>query len=154
MVEYFRRLFSFDAWANQEVLAALEKAENPPARSVGLLAHILSAQGLWLERLKQEPQSVPVWPQTDLGRCRKQAMEMSHLWNAYLNDRSTLGLEDTVEYKNTKGEPFSSRIDDVLMHVIMHSVYHRGQIASDMRAAGLAPAYTDFIHGVRQGFFK
>jgi len=38
------------------------------------------------------------------------------------------------------------------MHVIMHSAYHRGQIATDMRAAGLTPAYTDFIHSIRRGF--
>ena len=40
------------------------------------------------------------------------------------------------------------------MHVLMHSAYHRGQIAADMRAAGLTPAYTDFIHSVRQGFVE
>jgi uncharacterized damage-inducible protein DinB len=33
----------------------------------------------------------------------------------------------------------------------MHSAYHRGQIASHMREQGQAPAYTDFIHAVRQG---
>jgi uncharacterized damage-inducible protein DinB len=32
----------------------------------------------------------------------------------------------------------------------MHSAYHRGQIATQMRTAGYLPAYTDFIHGVRQ----
>jgi uncharacterized damage-inducible protein DinB len=36
----------------------------------------------------------------------------------------------------------------------MHSAYHRGQAALEMRAAGIQPAYTDFIHGVRQGFVK
>ena len=40
------------------------------------------------------------------------------------------------------------------MHVIMYSVYHRGQIASNVRAEGLTPAYTDFIHAVRQGFVE
>jgi uncharacterized damage-inducible protein DinB len=34
----------------------------------------------------------------------------------------------------------------------MHSAYHRGQIAADMRAAGFEPVYTDFIHAVRQGY--
>jgi uncharacterized damage-inducible protein DinB len=30
-------------------------------------------------------------------------------------------------------------------------MYHRGQIAADMRASGVEPVYTDFIHAVRQG---
>jgi len=38
--------------------------------------------------------------------------------------------------------------------VLMHSAYHRGQVALEMRSAGLQPAYTDFIHGVRQGFVE
>jgi uncharacterized damage-inducible protein DinB len=36
----------------------------------------------------------------------------------------------------------------------MHSAYHRGQIASLMRAGGSAPAYTDFIHAVRRGLIE
>jgi uncharacterized damage-inducible protein DinB len=42
----------------------------------------------------------------------------------------------------------------VLLHVIMHSAYHRGQIAMAMRAAGQQPAYTDFIHAVRNSFVE
>jgi uncharacterized damage-inducible protein DinB len=38
-----------------------------------------------------------------------------------------------------------------LTHVLLHSAYHRGQIASQMRGNGQTPAYTDFIHAVRQG---
>ena len=40
---------------------------------------------------------------------------------------------------------------DVLTHVVTDSAYHRGQVASELRAGGFEPAYTDFIHAVRQG---
>ena len=59
-----------------------------------------------------------------------------------------------ISYVNSKGESWSSQVDDVLLHVITHSAYHRGQIASDMRAAGLTPAYTDFIYAIRQEIVK
>jgi uncharacterized damage-inducible protein DinB len=52
---------------------------------------------------------------------------------------------------NSKGEPWRSAVGDVLDHVLLHGAYHRGQIASDLRAAGCEPAYTDFIHAVRSG---
>ena len=64
---------------------------------------------------------------------------------------SVADLSQTVTYKNTKGEAWSSSIGDILTHVLMHSAYHRGQIASHMREQGHTPAYTDFIHAVRQG---
>jgi uncharacterized damage-inducible protein DinB len=57
-----------------------------------------------------------------------------------------------VTYTNSKGEVWTSGVEDILTHVTIHSAYHRGQIASDLRAEGHTPAYTDFIHAVRQGF--
>ena len=67
---------------------------------------------------------------------------------------SCAGLNEKIEYRNSKGEPWSSRVEDILTHVLFHSAYHRGQVALEMRAAGLEPAYTDFIHAVRQGFVE
>jgi uncharacterized damage-inducible protein DinB len=42
-------------------------------------------------------------------------------------------------------------VADVLTHVAMHGVYHRGQIAGAVRAANGTPAYTDYIQAVRTG---
>jgi uncharacterized damage-inducible protein DinB len=41
--------------------------------------------------------------------------------------------------------PFRSQISDILLHVALHSSYHRGQIAAAVRAAGVTPVNTDFI---------
>ncbi len=79
---------------------------------------------------------------------------MLSAWKNYLTNLSADDLEKQIDYRNSKGEAWSSRIKDVLTHVLMHSAYHRGQVALEMRAAGLQPAYTDFIHGVRQGFVE
>ena len=152
MSQHIRRLFAYDGWANREVLAALESTNNPPARSLELLAHILSAERLWLERLLEQKQTNPVWPDYSLERCKSEAAELPPLWRKYLASMNEFALSGSITYKNTKGESFTSPRQDILLHVAMHSAYHRGQIAADMRAAGLTPAYTDFIHAVRQGF--
>ena len=150
--EYLIRLFAYDAWANQEVVGALQAAPSSPPRALKFLAHILASERLWLERVNQQKQTFPVWPEFTLEDCKKQATELPLLWNNYLEASAEPDLVSSVSYKNTKGEIWSSRNDDILMHVIMHSAYHRGQIATDMRAAGLTPAYTDFIHSIRRGF--
>jgi uncharacterized damage-inducible protein DinB len=98
--------------------------------------------------------SLPVWPDFTLQQCELQSRELPQLWHDFLASMAEADLGRTFEYKNSKGESWSSRVDDVLMHVIMHSAYHRGQIAADMRAAGLTPAYTDYIHGVRRGLVE
>ncbi len=154
----FLRMFAYDDWANRECLTAMRAANLLPAETIGRMAHILSAQKLWLERILKQPQSMPVWPGSTLDDCAALADEMSLAWQTYLtrvaNPFAPGSLDDKVEYRNSKGEPWSSRVEDILMHVLFHSAYHRGQIALQMRASGLEPAYTDFIHAVRQGFVE
>jgi uncharacterized damage-inducible protein DinB len=154
MLEHIATLFSYDEWANREVLSSLEALNAAPVRSVQLLAHILSTERLWLERLLAEKQTHPVWPLFTLKDCKSEIDQLPGLWKSYLASLGEADLTDSRTYKNTKGETFTSRKQDILLHVVMHSAYHRGQIAADMRAAGFTPAYTDFIHGVRQGFVE
>jgi uncharacterized damage-inducible protein DinB len=149
--DHFLQMFNYDQWANRESLTALHKANPPLEKAVRLLAHTLSSQKVWLERLQRVPQSAAVWPSSTLQDCSALADEMRLSWNRYLTELTTDGLEQQVDYRNSKGESWSSRVEDILTHVLMHSAYHRGQIALEMRAAGQQPAYTDFIHGVRQG---
>jgi uncharacterized damage-inducible protein DinB len=153
LTDHLHRQFAYDEWANQEVLAAL-RTNSADDRSLRLMAHIVAAERLWLERLQQRPQSMRVWPEPDLALCEAEAAEMSRLWVEYLDSSAAADLSQTVSYKNSKGEPWSNTILDILTHVVMHSAYHRGQIASHMREYGQTPAYTDFIHGVRQGLVK
>ena len=154
LADYMRREFSYNQWANKEVLNAIGTAGGGDQRTLQLMSHICAAERLWLERLKQQPQTLPVWPEFDLDRCRQEVAELVALWNDHLELITAGDILQTIAYKNSKGEPWSSAIVDVLTHVVMHSAYHRGQIASHMREAGQKPAYTDFIHGTRQGFVK
>jgi uncharacterized damage-inducible protein DinB len=154
MLEHIARLFSYDNWANREVLRSLQDLDAPPERSIKLLAHILSAERLWLERLRAEKQTLPVWPRFTLQDCQSEINRLPGLWTSNLTSLGEAGLSTLCTYKNTKGETFSSRKQDILLHVVMHSAYHRGQIAADLRAAGFTPPYTDFIHAVRQGFVE
>ena len=80
------------------------------------------------------------------------AEEISLAWRNCLKQFSELPIDDAVNYRNSKGEQWSSRVEDILTHVLFHSTYHRGQIAMQMRASGLTPACTDFIYAVREGF--
>lgn len=149
MPEYFERLFRYDHWANRQVLAGFRATPALPARPLELMAHVLSAERLWLERLQQQAQTLPVWPDFTLEQCEAQAAELPTLWREYLAELRQHGPR-SITYKNTAGETWRNTVDDILTHIIMHSAYHRGQIATAMRAAGTTPAYTDFIHSVRQ----
>jgi uncharacterized damage-inducible protein DinB len=145
------RLMRYDLWANRQTLDSLRQGP-PPPRSLRWMGHIVGAELLWLARLREESAPLPVWPDLSLDVCATHLSQLSERWLEYLTEVDPERLDQQVRYTNSKGEPWSSRVEDILTHVTIHSAYHRGQIASDLRAAGHAPAYTDFIHAVRQGF--
>lgn len=151
-LENIRRLFAYDRWANHETLRVLKELGDPPAKSLDYLAHIIAAEHLWFQRLNPDTSKVVVWPQLNLAECEAQLGELERKWKAYFSKLDSNQLDRKIEYVNSKGEPWFSRVEDVLLHVVIHSAQHRGQIASNLRAAGFEPPYTDFIHAVRQGF--
>lgn len=146
----FRRLFRYDRWANHEVAQALSRAD-APAKSLGWMAHIVAAEALWLARIQKRPAPLPVWPKIESPELLKKVHDVHGDWHDFLEPLDDAALASTCDYTNSKGERFTSSVVDILMHVVMHSAYHRGQIAADMRASGIEPVYTDFIHAVRKG---
>lgn len=148
---YLQQLFTYDDWANREALRSLEQAPKASARAKKLMAHIVVAEWLWMDRMVGRPQRMAVWPELTFSECRKQLELLKEAWRQFFRSRAGK-LSAEFSYKNSKGENWSSRIQDALMHVVMHSAYHRGQIAAEIRASGAEPAYTDYIHAGRQKF--
>lgn len=146
-----RRLFEYDRWANRQVAEALAGSPSPPPKSVRWMAHIVGAEATWLARLKHEPAPLPIWPEFVAADLWRQLDVVSRGWQELVDGLSETVLESKCQYFNSKGQSFEDAVEDILRHVVIHSAYHRGQIATDMRTGGLEPVYTDFIHAARQG---
>jgi uncharacterized damage-inducible protein DinB len=145
-----QRLLQYDLWANRETLKSLGQAI-PPPRSLKWMGHIVGAEFLWLARLENQTSPMPVWPDLSLKECGRRVGEVSGKLLEILAGESPVGLNEQISYTNSKGEIWSSSVEEILTHIAIHSAYHRGQIAADIRSAGQTPAYTDYIHAVRQG---
>ena len=149
-MRHLRQLLRYDVWANRETLGSLRKGA--PARSLGWMAHIIAAEHLWMARLRRRKAALPVWPELDVAACGPYLEELSRMWPEYLDDAPD--ASEPIHYTNSKGESWTSTVEEILTHVVIHSAYHRGQIASAVRASGGDPAYTDYIHAVRQGLIE
>jgi uncharacterized damage-inducible protein DinB len=107
-----------------------------------LMAHILNAHLIWLERIKKSPNSIgPFAPQT---------LEVL----LPLNDQNTVAtvevlksksLEDRIDYVNSQGQKFENSIHEILIHLFNHSTYHRGQINQLLVAEGHKAMVSDYI---------
>ena len=147
-----QRLLRYDVWANQETLQSLPR-QGTPARSLKWMGHIIAAELLWLSRMEGRPSPLPVWPELSVEDCEERQRELSRRLTRSLASWAN-PLSREVGYTNSKGEHWTSTVEDILTHLVIHSAYHRGQIASDVRAAGFEPAYTDYIHAIRQGLLQ
>jgi uncharacterized damage-inducible protein DinB len=163
-----QKLFAHDAWANRTVWQFLQSSpfstswgrvgdgelKGDGGRALRRLNHIAGAGLLWYDRLHNHPPSVPVWPDWSLDDCGRQLLRLALLWNEYMKNLTPERLATQITYTNSKGEPWTSTVEDILYHVVLHSSYHRGQIASDIRDSGDDPPYTDYIHAIRSGKIK
>jgi uncharacterized damage-inducible protein DinB len=153
MLDHHRRLFEYDEWANRATVTSL-RVGHAGDRGLRLMAHVAATESLWHDRLVQRPQRHPVWPAFTLEQSEALAHEMAAAWRTYLGGLAPEALSGEIRYTNTKGEQWSNSVVDVLTHVILHSAYHRGQIAAEVRAQGGEPAYTDFVEAVRRGHVR
>jgi len=149
-----KHLLDYGSWANRTALQSIQLAPAATPRASAILAHVIGAERLWLDRLLGVPPSMAVWPDLSWDQCSESLQAMQETWEAYLGGLSEADLDRRISYTNTKGERWENSIRDVLLHVSLHGSYHRGQIATLLRQSGAAPAYTDYIEAVRQGYLE
>ena len=140
------RLYDHLAWADSLVLDGLEKAGEPSEPVLRLLGHLVSAERIWLKRVRQEDTSKEaVWAELSLAQCRAAAEATAAGFRAIIQEATEARLATVISYRTTKGQPMESSLQDILLHVALHGSYHRGQLAAQLRREGLEPVATDFI---------
>jgi uncharacterized damage-inducible protein DinB len=155
MRNHFVRQFSYNGWANRETLACLKRLTSSSPQALRFFAHILAAERLWQTRLRQiSTDGFVVWPNWDVERCADELTHVTSHWESWINNLTAEMLLQSIQYTNSRGEAWENTVTDVLTHVIIHSGYHRGQIAAAIRSSGSEPTYTDYIAAVRQGYIE
>ena len=148
---HLRKLYRYNAWATGETIQSMESPGATTESTLKLLAHIIFAQELWLARIEAKTTGTfspfPVWT---FDECKLRAAAISAAWVTFFAGVGEEHLDVNITYRNSEGKEFTSALRDILTHVVNHSTYHRGQIASFVRAAGAKPASTDFIAYARK----
>jgi uncharacterized damage-inducible protein DinB len=150
-VESFRRLFEYDRWGNQAALASLSSIAGPVQKPLRVFSHVLGAQLVWRARFDDpNPPNAQPWPVLTQEECRSGIDEIYQRWIELFDQLSDEKLSQTLVYHTTQGVRFETPICDVLTHLLMHSAYHRGQVAAAVREAGGKPVATDYVVYLRQ----
>lgn len=151
MKEYFLRMFGYDLYANNQLLAAI-RASNNPEKAAQLMGHLLAAQQRWLRRCKNESDAdVIIFPKSETKPFEEIIAKNNSEWVAFLNDLDDAGLNKPIIYQNSSGSPFTNTVAECITQVINHGTHHRAQIGQHLKAAGLETLpQTDYIFYIRQ----
>lgn len=155
-LEEARHLYDFNSWANGRILTACEAlAPEQFTRDMGAsfrsvrdtLLHILGAEWIWLERWKgRSPAALPSAQQLPtFSEARTWWQGIDSNLRKFVAGLKREDLDQVIQYRNFLGHSFSYPLQSMLRHVVNHSTYHRGQVASMLRQLGAKPPATDLL---------
>lgn len=155
MQDDFIALFAYDRWANDKVLGACSSltpqqyiAEPVPGWSSvrSTLYHIAVATEFNLRALADDPEThFPT--EAELPTVDDVAHLLDQASRRYEELQPTLTPQrlNTLLTLHAIGRTFTLPRWAILRHIVNHSTYHRGQVASKLKRFGIEPPNTDFF---------
>lgn len=150
-------LYKYNQWANGKILNAtagvtreqfVAPASFPHGSLRGTLVHALFAEWIWrkrwegsspAERLKPEDFPTVV---SLRDRWLEEERQLMDFVGAVTNER----LNSSFAYRNTRGEPFTQILWQVMAHVVNHGTQHRAEAAALLTDFGHSPGDVDLVY--------
>jgi uncharacterized damage-inducible protein DinB len=150
MKDHFLKLLGYDKHASHQILDLIIKAD-APTKPVALMAHMLAAQQVWLNRCKGlPPVKSPLWPDWEADTLSTIIDSNSLAWVSYIGSLQDEDFYRWITYQTTTGETFENMLSDILTHLINHGTHHRAQIGQHLITAGIEQLpITDYIFYIR-----
>ena len=160
--EYIQTLIDYNYWARDRVLASAEPlSPGELTRSLGssfssvleTLVHIHFAEWIWYQRWQgSSPTAGPDNSRlVTIDALREAWHPLEQQIRRFVASLDPAGLARVIEYRTMAGQPGASPHWQMIVHVVNHGSYHRGQVATMLRQLGAKPAQsTDMIAFFRE----
>ena len=157
-LELIRGLYGYNEWANERVLrAAARLGEENFSREQGAswgsieanVAHLVAAQTIWLQRWQRETNVRPVVDEQKIaGMDRLQARfaESHAALRTFVEQLTEAELESVLDYRDSKGNPYSRPLWQLMAHVVNHGTQHRSETAMALTACEQSPGDIDYVY--------
>ena len=128
----YLKLFDYELWANQLTIDSIKQATEPDERVFKLISHIVVSSSIWLSRVKGEKPDIGSWDLLTLDECLERSKNNHKNWAQYLCMLKPEDLDRQVHFKFFEKDSKIS-VEDLIIHLINHSSYHRGQIIAGLK---------------------
>ena len=147
MKQYLLDTWAFNDRANKQILDRI-KALPDQTESIRFLSHLINSQKKWLARINQFPKDPgldwwePAYPLEDLEREWDASLAA---WRDFLASKSEGELFAEVKWVGFDGKQWTAPLKDIALQLNYHSIHHRAQIQTLIRAQGQTPDFIDYI---------
>lgn len=154
------QMFDYHAWATQTILerikelpsSVLQQEVNTSFPTIGeAFAHIYTVDKCWLQVLsginmpKALEECLPLQQETLRYTVDEFANAFSKLAEEYRAwFRSQDDLEQTIVLENPYAGTRDTRLSEIVLQVVNHGTYHRGNISTMLRQLGYASTMNDY----------
>ena len=150
-------LFAQKSWANNElfnVLATVTAQEHADElhSAIRMLNHIYVVDRIFQSHLLSEQHGYSA-TNTDatpvLDELQFSVAETDAWYESYARNASTSQLAESITFRFTDGDAGTMTRQEMLLHVITHGAYHRGNVGQMLKLISVAPPrdlYTKFLH--------
>ena len=162
MKEIFVQYASYNVWATNSLLDVIralpeEKLHLPINSSFPsifkTLLHLLDAESIWWQRmnLKERIDKPSDGFTGDMIALGTAIQKQNKLWSDWVTAANENKLQHEFFYHDSRGERHKSPVYQVLLHLLNHGTYHRGQLITMLRQVGVEKLpCTDFIAWARK----
>jgi uncharacterized damage-inducible protein DinB len=155
-VTTLKSLFGQKAWANSELFACLKGLPQEHAghvhTCVRTLNHIYVVDRLFRAHLSGEPRPFDATNTKETPSVQQLCadVEATDAWYmAYVSNVAPTALEEILDFAFTDGDRGRMSREEILLHVITHGAYHRGNVGQVLKFISVVPPrdlYTKFLH--------
>lgn len=153
-ISTLKSLFGYKAWANEELFALIAPLPFEQIKpGIRTLNHIYVVDRLFRARLSGEASepfdgtNTSETPQ--LADLHREVRATDAWYQQYVAGVSDAALAEVLDFAFTDGDKGRMSREEMLMHVLMHGGYHRGNVGQMLKAIPMAPPrdlYTKFLH--------
>jgi uncharacterized damage-inducible protein DinB/putative sterol carrier protein len=154
-IDLLQRLFGYKAWANGALLTRMEQLDGAlPSTEIALraLGHSYVVDRIFAAHMTQEKHGHSSANMTGAASLKElsEGMRASDQWYIdYVAGLDESQLAERIDFTFTDGAPGRMSREEMLMHVIVHGGYHRGQVGWIMTLESVAPppdGLTSYLH--------
>jgi uncharacterized damage-inducible protein DinB len=166
-LETLRELFEYNYWARDRQLQTcatltpeqfLRPMGNSFASLRDTLVHLLAVEWVWKARCRgasptaREAEAFAPEKYPALSSIQERWPGVERDMRQYLDELREEALPEPLTYTNLKGERRTYPLWRVLLHLINHQSYHRGEVTTLLRQLGAEPPQIDYLVAIDVGF--